>query len=63
MRTALRNISRIQQRNTHEAMPDDERDCRPLLLRERQDLRSNFAHHLIVERYENFGPAAGEYRE
>ena len=27
----------------HEAMPDHERDCRPLLLRERQELRRKVA--------------------
>ena len=34
MRSALRDVSRKQQRHTHKAMPDHERDCRPLFLGE-----------------------------
>jgi len=38
MRSPFRDVSRIQQRNTSDAMPDHERTGHPLLLRERQEL-------------------------
>ena len=44
VRPAFRDVSRMQQGNAHEAMPDHERDCRSLFLGERQELRRKLAH-------------------
>ena len=63
MRSAFRDVSRKQQGNAHEAMPDHERDGRPLLLGERQELRRKLAHHVAVERHKVRDPEAVEDRE
>ena len=63
MRSALRDVSRKQQGRAHEAMPDHERDCRPLLLGERQELRRKLAQSVAVERDEARDPEAVEDRE
>ena len=63
MRSPLRDVSRIRQGDAHEAMPDHERDCRPLLLGERQELRRKLAHHVAVERHIVRDPEAVEDRE
>ena len=47
----------------HEAMPDHERHCRPLLLGERQELRRKLAHHVAIERHVVRDPEAVEDRE
>ena len=44
-------------------MPDHERDCCPLLLGERQELRRKLAHHVAVERHIVRDPEAVEDRE
>src|SRR5262245_31961679 len=48
---ASRDVSRVRQGDSHEAMPDHERDCCPLLLRERQKLRCKTAYHVAAERH------------
>ena len=63
MRSAFRDVSRKQQGNAHEAMPDHERDCRALFLGERQELRRKIAHHVAIERHEVRDPEAIEDRE
>ena len=40
-----------------------ERNCRPLFLGERQELRRKLAHHIAVERYAVRDPEAVEDRE
>ena len=44
MRSALHEVSCVQQGRAHEAMPDHERNGSPLLLGERQELRRKLAH-------------------
>ena len=44
-------------------MPDHERDCRPLLLGERQELRRKLARRVAVERDNVRDPEAVEDRE
>ena len=44
-------------------MPDHERDCRSLLLGERQELRCKLEHHVAVERDKVRNPEAVEDRE
>src|SRR6266849_5252118 len=44
-------------------MPDHERDGRPLLLRERQELRGELAHNVAVEPYIVGDPETIEDRE
>ena len=44
-------------------MPDHERDGRPLLLCERQELRRELAHSVAVERHKARDPEAVEDRE
>ena len=44
-------------------MREHERDCRPLLLGERQELRRKLAHHVAIERYEGDDPATEEDRK
>ena len=63
VRSSFRDVSRTQQGNTHEAMPDHERDRRPLLLGERQELRRKLAHSVAVERHIVRDPEAVENRE
>ena len=63
MRSAFRDVSRTQQGHAHEAMPDHERNGRPLLLGERQELRRKLAHHVAVERHKVRDPEAVEDRE
>ena len=63
VRSALRDVSRSHQGRAHEAMPDHERSCRPLLLGERQELRRELAHQVAVERHEVRDPEAVEDRE
>ena len=44
MRPPFRDVARVQQGNTHDAMPNHERDRRSLLLGKRQELRRKLAH-------------------
>jgi hypothetical protein len=44
-------------------MPDHERDCRPLLLGERQELHRVFAQSVAAERYKAGDPEAVKNRE
>ena len=44
-------------------MPDHERDCRPLFLRKRQELRRKLAHRVAIERHKVYVPKAEEDRE
>jgi len=44
-------------------MPGRERDCRPPLLSERQELRREFAHHVAIEGHVACDPEAVEDRE
>jgi hypothetical protein len=60
MRSAFRDVSRSQQGHAHKAMPDHERDCRPLLLGERKELRRKLAHRVAVERNDVRDPEAVE---
>ena len=53
----------MRQGHAHEAMPDHERDCRPLLLGERQKLRRKLAHRIAIECYKVRDPEAVEDRE
>jgi hypothetical protein len=43
VRSPLCDIPRMQQGSAHETMPDHERDCRPLLLGERQELHRSIS--------------------
>ena len=63
MLSAFRDVSREQQGNAHEAMPDHERDRRPLLLGERQELRCELAQSVAVECHKVRDPKAVEDRE
>ena len=49
--SAFCDISRKQQGSAHDAMPDHERTCRPLLLGERQELRRKGARDVAIECY------------
>ena len=44
-------------------MPNHERDCRPLLLRERQELRRKIAHSIAIECHKVRDPEGVEDRE
>ncbi len=44
-------------------MPDHKRDCRPLLLGEREELRRQFARQIAIERYKARNPEAVQDRE
>jgi hypothetical protein len=57
------DVPRSQQGNSHEAMPNHERDCRPLLLRERQELRREIATDIAIECHKVLGPEGVEDRE
>jgi len=50
-------------RHSHEAMPNHERDCRPLLLRERQELRREIATDIAIECHKVRCPEGVEDRE
>jgi hypothetical protein len=63
MRPALRDIPSRRQGHAHGVMPDHERDFRPLLLGEPQELRRKIAHHVAVERYKVRDPEAVEDRK
>ena len=60
---AFHHIACKAQRNTHEAMAQHERDCRPLFLGERHELRRKLAHHVAIERDNVRDPDAVEDRE
>src|SRR6516165_1677834 len=49
MRSRIRDVPGRQQGHTHEAMPDHERNGRPLRLRERQELCRKLAYHVALE--------------
>ena len=49
MRSTFSKVSCEQQRDAHHAMPDHQRDCRPLFLGERKELRCVVATHITVE--------------
>jgi hypothetical protein len=61
VRSAFRDGSGTHQRNAHDLMPNHERDNRPLLLGQRQKLRSKLAHHIAIERYVTRDPEAVEH--
>ena len=63
VRSGFSNISRKRQCDPHEAMRDHERDGRPLLLGERQELRRKLAHQVAVERHIGAAPEALEHRK
>ena len=63
MRSPLRDVPCTRQGSAHEAMPDDERHGRPLLLGERQELGRKLAHHVAVERHIVRDPEAVEDRK
>ena len=46
MRSPFRDIPGMQQGKAYEAMPDHERDCRTLLLGERQELHRKLANNV-----------------
>jgi hypothetical protein len=49
MRSPFRDIPGMQQGKAYEAMPDHERDCRTLLLGERQELHRKLANNVTFE--------------
>jgi hypothetical protein len=49
VRSAVHEISCVQRRRTHEAMPNHERHGRPLLFGKRQKLRGKVAQCIAVE--------------
>jgi hypothetical protein len=51
MPPALRGVPGKHRGTSHEPMPDHERDCCPLLRRERQELRREIANDIAVERH------------
>jgi hypothetical protein len=63
MRSRFGDSTGDQEGSTHEAMPDHERDGRPLLLGERQELRRKAAHGIAVERYIIRDPKTVENRK
>jgi hypothetical protein len=44
-----RDVADMQRRQAYKAVPDHERYCGPLLLRERQKLLCKLAHHIAIE--------------
>src|ERR1035437_1925252 len=60
---AFRDVSRKQYRHSHEAMPNHERDWRPLLFGERQELRRKVAQRVAIECHKDRGTDAVEDRE
>ena len=63
MRPAFRDVSRSHQGSAHEAMANHERDCRSLLLGERQELRCEVAQNVTIKRHIVPDPEAVEDRE
>jgi hypothetical protein len=63
MRFRLRDAASIQQRQAHGAMPDHERDCRTLLLGERQKVSRQIANDVGIERHIVCQPETIEGRE
>ena len=63
VRSAFRDVSRFQQGSAHKAMPDHERDCRPLLLSERQELLCKLARQVAIECHIVRDPEAVEDRK
>ena len=49
MRPGLRNVARTYQGNTHDAVRNEERRRRSILLCQRQELRGKLAHRAAVE--------------
>jgi hypothetical protein len=58
MRPTFRDTSSNQQGSAHQAMPDHERNGRPLLLSERHELPGKAAHSIAIEGYKVRGPGA-----
>jgi hypothetical protein len=58
--SAFRQSSRTQQGSAHEAMPNHERDRRPLLLGEGEELRGKIARDVAFERHGVRDPEAVE---
>ena len=54
MRSPFRDIPGLHQGNAYEAKPDHERDCRSLLLRERQELDRKLALGRLSKRFSLF---------
>lgn len=63
MRSPLSDVSRIRQGNSHQAMPDHERDSCPFLLRQRQELHRKLAQSVAIKRRDVRDPDAVEDRE
>ena len=63
VRSAFRDVPRIQQGHAHEAMPDHERSGRSLLLGERRNCAARLAHRVAVERHVVRDPEAVKDRE
>ena len=63
VRPRLREVSHIQQGGTHQAIPEQTREGRTLLLRQRQELIRKRAHHVAVARDIVRKPEAVEDRE
>jgi len=63
VRSTLREVSRHQQGVTHNAVPYHERNSRPLLLGQRQELLCKLARQVAVERQAAGEPEAVENGE
>ena len=66
MNSPFRDISGMHQGQAHGAMPDHERDGRLMLLRKRQELRSEVAQHITIEGHDVRDPETvedGEQRQ
>jgi hypothetical protein len=56
-------IAGKQQRNTHESVPDNERECRSLFFGERQELRRKLLEGIAIERHSRRSPDAIKHNE
>jgi hypothetical protein len=63
VRSTFRDVSCPRQGNTHEAMPDHQRDYRPWLVGQRQELCCKVEHCIAVEPHIARDPEALEDRE
>ena len=60
---AFEQIAGKHQRNTHDTVPNQERDWRPLFFGERQELRRKLSHGIPIERPSVRDPDAIEHNE
>jgi hypothetical protein len=60
LRSAFRQNARTQQGSAHEAMPNHERDRRPLLLGEGEELLGKIARDIAIEHHRVRDPKAVE---